>query len=435
MKNTILRSARLAAAIFAALLAFSVFTGCPDLNGGGGGGGGNPAQEAADGFKNANAGVLAKTADTVTADDEAAVDAALAAYEKLDADAKALVADQKAALDNLKSKISAPKDAAAFNSAHGDVLGKTADTVTAADAAKVDAALAAYNTLSSYAKALVVEEKTLLDALKAKVDALAAQEAAAAFKNTHAGILAKTVDNVKAADAVKVDAALTAYNALGKDVKDLLGAEKTKLDALKAEIAGLGASEAEKEAAQAFKNEATTVLEKAVDDVTPADKEAIEAALAEYDALGETEKALLAVEKAHLDDLKAKIDELTGGPNENPNEDPKDPSNPSKVPVKAGVTLVDPFTEPASLAAFTLKRAAGDANERHKLTLDAAGVAQITWYVDTVSRGSSAELTLSAWDYTPGKHYVSVEFSIDGKRYDANLVFTVEAAGSAGGGA
>ena len=106
-----------------------------------------------------------------------------------------------------------------------------------------------------------------------------------------------------------------------------------------------------------------------------------------------------------------------------------------KDPGKAGVTLVDPFTEPTSLAAFTLKRAAGDANEEHKLTLDVDVAAQIAWYVDTVSRGSSAELTLSAWDYTPGKHYVSVEFSIDGKAYDANLVFTVEAAGSAGGGA
>jgi hypothetical protein len=343
MKNTILRSSRLAAAVFAALLAFSVFTGCPDMNRNDGG---DPAREAA-AFSGEYSDVLEKTPDTVTAEDEAAVDAALAAYEKLDADAKALLAGEKAALDNLKSRINAPKDAAAFKDAHAGVLEKTAGTVTAGDEAAVNAALAAYDNLSDYAKA-------------------------------------------------ELDAGV-----------------KARLDILRAEIAKLGANVEEKEAAGAFKDAHAGALAKTAGTVTPADREAIEAALAAYNALGETEKALLAVEKTHLDDLKARIDELTGGAGGG----------------KAGVTLVDPFTEPASLSAFTLKRAAGDADERRKLTLNVTGVTQITWYVDTVSRGSSAELTLSAWDYTPGKHYVSVEFMKDGKAYDASLVFTVVGGG------
>jgi peroxiredoxin len=371
MKNTILRSARPAAAFFAALLAFSVLTGCPNIPGGS-----NPAQEAADAFKDTHATVLGKTTDTVTAGDEAAVNAALTAYAALDADAKLLVSAQKTLLDDLKSRIDA-LNVDAFKNTHAAVLGKTTGTVTAANEAAVNAALTAYNALSAEAKALLGDNvKPLLDSLKSKIDTLnadafkedyaavldkpaaeitandvdtvkealdayeqlspdakakvdnetkdkleslkdrvdelTADAAANDFKTTHATVLGKTVDTVTPNDAAAVNAALAAYETLNRYAQERLDTEKALLDSLKAQIASLGASDEQKAAAEAFRN-GNQVLEKAVDDITTDDKDAVEAALAAYEALGETERALLAGEKTHLDELKARIDELTDG--------------------------------------------------------------------------------------------------------------------------
>lgn len=57
--------------------------------------------------------------------------------------------------------------------------------------------------------------------------------AAAAFKTTHATILAKTTENVTADDLTAIDTALTAYEALSDEVKALLTTEKALLDDLK----------------------------------------------------------------------------------------------------------------------------------------------------------------------------------------------------------
>ena len=97
-------------------------------------------------------------------------------------------------------------------------------------------------------------DKTLLDSLKAEIEELkgsgtddnAAQTAANAFKTTHAGALGKTVAAVTTGDETAVNAALTAYDALGTDAKALLSAEKTLLDSLKTKIdqlKGSGTSE------------------------------------------------------------------------------------------------------------------------------------------------------------------------------------------------
>jgi hypothetical protein len=277
---------------------------------------GNTAQDAANAFKADRTGVLNKTTDNITTADKDAVEAALVAYDVLDADAKALLAGEKALLDSLKAKIAglaatAEQKAAADAFKTGNsVLEKTADTVTAADKGAVDAALAAYEALGETEKALLAPEKTLLDSLKARVDALAAaQEAADVFKTAHAAVLAKTADNIATGDEAAVNAALVDYDALDAGAKALLVTEKTLLDSLKAEIAGLATTEAQKAAAEAFKT-GNSVLEKTADTVTAADKGAVDTALAAYEALDETEKALLAPEKALLDSLKAKIDAL-----------------------------------------------------------------------------------------------------------------------------
>jgi hypothetical protein len=93
------------AAVCALLFALASCPGPTDS----GGGGTSPAEEAAAAFKIAHSAVLAKTADTVTVADETAVNAALAAYETLGPEAKALAAAEKSLLDDLKAKIDALK--------------------------------------------------------------------------------------------------------------------------------------------------------------------------------------------------------------------------------------------------------------------------------------------------------------------------------------
>jgi hypothetical protein len=62
--------------------------------------------------------------------------------------------------------------AAEFGTDQSAILGKTVNIVTIGDEAAVDAALAAYNALSDGAKALLTTEKALLDTLKTKIDEL-----------------------------------------------------------------------------------------------------------------------------------------------------------------------------------------------------------------------------------------------------------------------
>jgi DNA-binding transcriptional MerR regulator len=426
MKNIILRSARPAAAFFAALLALSVFTGCPDLNGGGGG---DPVQEAADGFKKTNAGVLAKTAGTVTTDDEAAVNEALDAYEALDPAAKVLLGDQKVLLDSLKSKIDALKAAAAFENANTEVLGKLVGEITDADVAEVRKVLDAYEALSADAKAALSDEaKDKLPNLKKRVDQLTA----AAFTTANTEVLEKPVGEIKKEDVAKVQEVLDAYEALSADVKAALSDDtKTKLANLKTKVDQLTANDV----AAAFENANTEVLGKPVGEITDADVAEVRKVLDAYEALNDYAKEALSDKaKAQLDALKAKIDELEGGEQPGGNEG-EQPGGTSPAPGKAGITLVDPFEAPdASLTTFTLKQGASNGDERHTLTLDVDNAKNPKWYVDNVLLGNTKSVTLYAKNYMPGGHYVSVEFEKDGKVYDTGLVFTVEAEVPAGGG-
>jgi hypothetical protein len=246
----------LGAAVFVAAVGLCL-TGCPTSNSGDPAQ--NAAQEAAEAFETAHAGVLDKSAGAVTAADEAAVNAALAAYEALSADAKTLLGEKKTLLDSLKTRIDAllgdeaaqeavREAAEAFETAHAEALGKTVETITTADETAVNTALTAWEALSAGAKALLGEQKTLLDNLKIKIDALlvdeaaqeTAREAAAAFETAHAGILGKTVSNVTKTDETAVNAALDAYETLSTNAKALLGEQKTLLDNLKARIDAIG---------------------------------------------------------------------------------------------------------------------------------------------------------------------------------------------------
>jgi hypothetical protein len=235
------RTVRRAAVVGGLVLILALFLGaCENPTGGNN----NTAQDAADTFKSSQSGVLNKTTDTVTLNDEAAVNAALAAYEELSAGAKELLTAEKAKLDGLKARIeelkaaAGPEElAAAFKTGHSAVLNKTVETVAPTDEEAVEAALTAYAALNAGTKELLTAEKTKLDALKTKIGELkAVANAVTAFKADHAVVLGKTVTTVTRGDEAAVNAALTAHEALSDGVKDLLTAEKATLDTLKAKI-------------------------------------------------------------------------------------------------------------------------------------------------------------------------------------------------------
>jgi hypothetical protein len=130
--------------------------------------------QAAAAFTSAHSVILAKTVGDIAIADETAVDNALADYEGLPPAAQEMLIDEKTLLDSLKTKIGDLKvaQAAAFTSDHSVILAKTVGDIAIADETAVDNALADYDGLPSAVQDLLIDEKVLLDSLKAKIDTL-----------------------------------------------------------------------------------------------------------------------------------------------------------------------------------------------------------------------------------------------------------------------
>jgi hypothetical protein len=275
------------------------------------------AETAANTFKTAHATALTLTVETVVISDKSAVNAALAAYNALSAGAQALLTTEKAKLDALSVKIGQLETAAAaqaaantFTTGHAAALALTADTVAITDKGIVEAALTAYNGLSDAAKAqLPADTGTKLQALLDKIAQLEASADAAAFTGAHAAALALTADTVAITNKDAVNNALTAYNALSPPAKALLAEEKELLDGLEDKIAQLEAA-ANQAAAEDFKTTHAAALALTVSNAAIAHKDAVDAALEAYNRLSAAVKALLAGEKALLDNLAARIAQL-----------------------------------------------------------------------------------------------------------------------------
>ncbi len=139
------------------------------------------------------------------------------------------------------------------------------------------------------------------------------QEAADAWKAENADILGKTVDNVAVTDEAAVDSALAGYDELTPGAQGLVTEEKALLDSLKAKINELKAGAEVKAEADAWKQQNADILGKTVENVTIEDETAVDAALAGYEQLSPEAQGLVTEEKALLDSLKAKIEELKAG--------------------------------------------------------------------------------------------------------------------------
>ena len=123
-------------------------------------------------FRVTFAKVLAISESATTASDKAAVEEALAAFDGLRDDVKALLEAEKAKLDALLAKIKADivnAEVSAFRTAHSDMLAKTKDTATSADITALNAAVNALLDLSIDAQKALETEKTNLFEISRKL--------------------------------------------------------------------------------------------------------------------------------------------------------------------------------------------------------------------------------------------------------------------------
>ena len=231
--------------------------------------------------------------DDVTLDDKADIEAARAAYDALTDDQKAKVDAEtlKKLTDAETALAAAEKDAA--DTAAANTVSETinalpdADKVTTADKDAIEAARKAYDDLTDDQKAKVDAEtlKKLTDA----ETALAAAEKDAA-DTAAANTVSETInalpdaDKVTTADKNAIEAARKAYDDLTDDQK-----KKVSDDTLKK------LTDAEDALKAAGVSDTINALP-AADEVTTANKDAIEAARAAYDALTNAQKGYVSAD-------------------------------------------------------------------------------------------------------------------------------------------
>lgn len=256
-------------------------------------------QAAAEQFRADYSEVLSKTPDTVTAEDKAQVDEALAAYNLLYSSVQELLSSEKELLDALAAAIY-DNEAEAFKTAHAGILSKTVQTLVLADAESLQAALTAYAVLSAEAQGRLTEQKALLDALQQQLYVLEAAE----FKAAHAAALAMDPAQATPDDADVVNAALTAYGLLSNEAQKLLTAEKAKLDELVTALADYFIRK--------FRDEHADILAMQADDIKVTESAAVNAALKDFYLLSDSAKTDLDAERILLFAMKERLIRLSG---------------------------------------------------------------------------------------------------------------------------
>ena len=230
---------------------------------------------------------------TITTADKTQIEAARAAYNALTDAQKALLSDEK--LIAAETALATAEKEAAADKALADAMKVLIDalpaTTTLDDKAKVEAARAAYDTLTEKQKALIPEETTTKltnaeAALKSLLDQVTADNVKALIDALPA--------TITTADKAQIEAARAAYNALTDAQKALVPEdEKTKLINAEAAIQEAEKAKADKEAADAVE----AVIDALPADIATSDKEQIEAAKKAYNALTADQKKLVPEDK------------------------------------------------------------------------------------------------------------------------------------------
>jgi hypothetical protein len=256
-------------------------------------------------WKTDNSAVLVLTVDTITEDEQNGILVdALTSYDALSDIAKLYLSTEKSLLDALQATNTPYDLAQIWKNNNNTVLSLTVDTVTIGHENDVADVLESYALLPLEVKSYLVNEKTLLDELRAKIIELKIQQEADTFRTTYAAVLALTVDTITEdeQDGILVDA-LIAYGNLSDAAKAILSTEKSLLDALRD-------TNTPYDLAQIWKTAHATILAKLPANITLSDNDAITNANVEYDILNQATKDELVTEKNLLDILTQTLNTL-----------------------------------------------------------------------------------------------------------------------------
>ena len=280
-------------------------------------------------------------ADDVTTANKEAIEAARAAYNALTDDQKKKVdATVLAKLTNAETALQDAVDTETAGTATETINSlPDADKVTTADKEKIEAARKAYNDLTDDQKKKVSD-----DTLKKLTDAEDALKAAGVSDTINA---LPAADEVTTADKDAIEKARKAYDALTYEQKAYVPAETLKK-----------LTDAESALAVAEVNAAIDALP-AADEVTTANKEAIAAARKAYDALTDDEKAKIAPETLKkLTDAESALAVATANEAINALPAADEVTTANKDAIEAARKAYDALTddEKAKIAPETLKK-------------------------------------------------------------------------------
>ncbi len=270
----------------------------------------------------------------VTLEDQEAIEAARAAYDALTDDQKAYVTNYA----DLEKAETALKELQ--NQAAADVVAEqiaalpSADELTLDDQEAVAAARTAYTALTDAQKALVAQETLqTLAQLEARLAELMDDETAAGQVETEIQAL-PGIDEMTLENAAAVETAQAHYDALTDTQKEGISQETLeKLQAAVERITALKAEAADQEAAQTVADQIAELPD--TDALTLADRQNVEAARSAYEALTDSQKALVAGELlTSLEEKENRIQELeaaeptpTPDPEPTPSPTPEEPTS------------------------------------------------------------------------------------------------------------
>ena len=270
----------------------------------------------------------------VTLEDQEAIEAARAAYDALTDDQKAYVTNY-ADLENAETALKELQNQTAADAVAEQIAAlPSADELTLDDQEAVAAARTAYTALTDAQKALVAQETLqTLAQLEARLAELMDDETAAGQVETEIQAL-PGVDEMTLENAAAVETAQAHYDALTETQKVLVSEEaKNKLQEAAGRIEELKAAAADQEAAQTVADQIAALPD--TDALTLADRQNVEAARSAYEALTDSQKALVAGELlTSLEEKENRIQELeaaeptpTPDPEPTPSPTPEEPTS------------------------------------------------------------------------------------------------------------
>ncbi|NLY62398.1 MAG: hypothetical protein GX074_00855, partial [Erysipelothrix sp.] len=241
--------------------------------------------------------------DELTLDDKVSVVSSREAY-------KLLTSEQQELIDNYDELISAEarivdleaeKNAEQYRNTHADILVKEVNDVLIADKDAVTTALTDYDELSDLEQSKLSNENSLLGELLIKIKGLENQVEQVEYM-IH--VLPDLLE-LDLGDKSFVEAAREAYELLTSEQQGLID----NYDDLLVSEARIVELEAEGEAEQ-FRNKHLGILSKNTSNVLIVDKDAVNAALLDYEELSTLVQSNLTVEMTLLDELLTQIESL-----------------------------------------------------------------------------------------------------------------------------